>query len=67
LLGNSSVNTLSARQILGSCDVIAVTDIHAEIVELLEGVFSVRSMPRLRTMDKLPEVEEIHETNELTN
>jgi hypothetical protein len=51
LLGNGSVNMQVARQWLSSRHVIAATDTHAAIEELLEAVFSVPSVPRLYNED----------------
>jgi hypothetical protein len=47
LLGNGSLNTPVAMQWLSSRHVITATDTHAKIEELIEAVFSVRSVPRL--------------------
>jgi hypothetical protein len=53
LIGNGSVNTSVARQWLSSRHVIAATDTHATIVEILDAVFSVRSVPRFYKEDQL--------------
>jgi hypothetical protein len=49
-----SANTPVCRQWLSSHHVMAATDTHATIQELLEAVFSVRSVLRLYNEDKLP-------------
>jgi hypothetical protein len=54
LLRNSSTNTLVARQCLNSPLVIAETNTHATIEELLETVISVLPVPRLYNEDQLP-------------
>jgi hypothetical protein len=54
LLGNGSANTTFARQWLSSRHVIAATDTHATIEELLEAMFSVWSVPSLYKEDQLP-------------
>jgi hypothetical protein len=43
----------AARRWLISCHVIATTDTHATMEELLDAVFSVRSVPRLYDEDWL--------------
>jgi hypothetical protein len=45
--------TVCARQWLSSRHVIATTDMHATIEELLETLFSVRSVPRIYNEDQL--------------
>jgi hypothetical protein len=47
-------NTPVAGQWLSSRHVMVATDTHATIEELLEAVFSVRSLPRLYNEDQLP-------------
>jgi hypothetical protein len=47
LLVNGSVNTPVTRRWLSNCHVIAATDAHATIEELLKAMFSARSMLRL--------------------
>jgi hypothetical protein len=42
-----------AMQWLGSRQVMTATDMHATTEELLEGVFAVRSVPRLYNNDQL--------------
>jgi hypothetical protein len=54
LLGNGSANPPIAGQWFSMCHVIATTDAHAKIEELLEDVFSVESVPRLYNEDQLP-------------
>jgi hypothetical protein len=54
LLGNGSANTPLARQWPTSRLVIAETDTHARIEELLGAVISVRPVPRLYNEDQLP-------------
>jgi hypothetical protein len=44
---------LVARQWLSNCHVLATTDMHATTEELLEAVFSGRSMLRLYNEDQL--------------
>jgi hypothetical protein len=51
---NGSANTLIARQWLSSRHVMAITDMHTTVEELLEAVFSVHFMPRLYKKDQLP-------------
>jgi hypothetical protein len=46
--------TAVARQWLSSHNVMATTDMHTTMEELLEAAFSVRSMPMLYTEDQLP-------------
>jgi hypothetical protein len=47
LLGNGSVNAPIAKQWLSIRHVIAATDTHTTIEELLEAMISARSVPRL--------------------
>jgi hypothetical protein len=47
-------NTPVARECLSSRHMIATTDMHTMIEELLEAVVSVKSMPRLYNKDQLP-------------
>jgi hypothetical protein len=54
LLGNGSANTSVARQWFNSRHLMAATDTHTTIEELLEAVFSVRSVRRLYNEDQLP-------------
>jgi hypothetical protein len=54
LLRNTSVNTPVAEQWLSSSHVIAASDTHATVEKLLEGVFSVRSVPNLYNEVQLP-------------
>jgi hypothetical protein len=54
LLGNGSANTPVVRQWFNSRHVMAARNMHATIEELLEAVFSVRSVPKPYDDDKLP-------------
>jgi hypothetical protein len=54
LLGNGSANMPVARQWLSSCHVTAITDMQATTEEVLEAVFSVRSLLRQYNEDRLP-------------
>jgi hypothetical protein len=49
-----SIKTPVARQWPNSHHMIAATDTHATIEELLEAVFPVRSVPSLYNEDQLP-------------
>jgi hypothetical protein len=44
LVGNGFLKTAVARQLFSSCHIIAIRSTHATIEELLEEVFSVRSV-----------------------
>jgi hypothetical protein len=46
--------TAVARQWLSSHNVMATTDMHTTMEELLEAVFAVRSVPKLYNKDQLP-------------
>jgi hypothetical protein len=54
LQGNGSANPVIAKQWLSSRRVKAVTHTHATIEEMLEAMFSVRSVPRLCNENQLP-------------
>jgi hypothetical protein len=54
LLGNGSAYTPVARQWLIRRHVMSATGTQATVDELLEAMFSVRSMPRLHNEDQMP-------------
>jgi hypothetical protein len=54
LLRNDSVNTPVAEQWLSSSHVIVASDTRAAVENLLEAVFSVRSVPSLYNEDQPP-------------